>query len=87
MDQSDDKVVMDLAALERLLEKRRSETVAAEPLTLTFTVGETTLDEAERRLVQATLRLCSNNKTKTCTVLGISRPTLARKLKDYGGAA
>jgi DNA-binding NtrC family response regulator len=91
MSQSEDEnVSVPLSALERLLAKRRAEgaTAGAE---LVLRVGETTLYEAEKQLVTRTLAALGGNRTKTCTTLGITRPTLARKLKAYeaetGGAA
>lgn len=44
----------------------------------------TTLDEAEKMLVQANLAANRNNKSKTAEVLGIGRKTLQRKLQDWG---
>jgi two-component system response regulator AtoC len=43
-----------------------------------------TLDEAERILIARALQATSGHKGKTCQVLGISRPTLERKLQKYG---
>jgi DNA-binding NtrC family response regulator/ABC-type transport system substrate-binding protein len=42
------------------------------------------LDEAERQLFTATMRLSENNQSKAARMLGISRPTIIRKLKKYG---
>ncbi len=43
-----------------------------------------TLDEVERDHVRRALAFTNGHKGKACTVLGISRPTLLRKLKRYG---
>jgi len=43
-----------------------------------------TLEEAERMLIQLTLNVTKGHKGKTCQILGISRPTLERKLQKYG---
>ncbi len=43
-----------------------------------------TLDEAERSIILATLDANRNNKSRTAQVLGIGRKTLHRKLNDYG---
>ena len=43
-----------------------------------------TLEEAERMLIELTLNVTKGHKGKTCQILGISRPTLERKLQKYG---
>jgi len=43
-----------------------------------------TLAEAERILIQRALLATQGHKGKTCAMLGISRPTLERKLKAFG---
>jgi len=43
-----------------------------------------TLDEAERVLISRALSATAGHKGKACQVLGISRPTLERKLQKYG---
>ncbi len=43
-----------------------------------------TIAEAERQLILRTLQLCDNDKEKAARVLGISRRTLYRRLKEYG---
>jgi len=40
-----------------------------------------TLEEAEQRIIEKTLRQCRNNRTEAARVLGIGRNTLWRKLK------
>jgi DNA-binding NtrC family response regulator len=42
-----------------------------------------TIDEAERRLIEATLEYAGNNKTKAASILGISTKTLHVKLRQY----
>ncbi len=51
-----------------------------------LTVG-TTVSEAEKMLIQLTLRHTKNNKTRAAEILGISLKTLFNKLKEYGAAA
>lgn len=43
----------------------------------------TTLDEAERMLIESTLKSCNENKTKTAKTLGISLSTLHNKLNQW----
>ena len=45
-----------------------------------------TLDEAERVHILKALELTDGHKGKACQMLGISRPTLERKLKKYRAA-
>jgi two-component system response regulator AtoC len=45
-----------------------------------------TLDEAERMLIERAMAVTRGHKGKTCQILGISRPTLERKLQKYAGA-
>ncbi len=40
--------------------------------------------DAERQLVEISLRLAGHNRTRAAQTLGISRPTLLKKLRDYG---
>lgn len=42
----------------------------------------TTMDEAERLIINATLAWCKGNKTRTADVLGLGRKTIQRKLDD-----
>lgn len=44
----------------------------------------TTLDEAERIIIEQNLAVNKNNKTKTAKILGIGRKTLQRKLAEWG---
>jgi DNA-binding NtrC family response regulator len=57
---------------------------ANDPESITLRVG-TTVDEAERLLIEKTLEHTKNNKTRAADVLGISLKTLHNKLKIYGG--
>jgi two-component system response regulator AtoC len=45
-----------------------------------------TLEEAERQLIERALVLTRGHKGRACQMLGISRPTLERKLAKYGTA-
>ena len=48
---------------------------------VTLPVG-TTLDQAERELIEITLRHTNNNKTRAADILGISIKTLFNKLRE-----
>jgi DNA-binding NtrC family response regulator len=50
---------------------------------LEISVG-TTVEEAERRLITATLAHARNDKPRAAALLGIGLRTLYRKIKDYG---
>lgn len=50
---------------------------------ITVPVG-TTVDQAERSLIELTLRHTSGNRTRAAAILGISIKTLFNKLKEYG---
>ncbi len=54
-----------------------------EPEGVHLPVG-TTVDQAEKALIQATLLHTKNNKTRAAEILGISLKTLFNKLKEYG---
>jgi DNA-binding NtrC family response regulator len=43
-----------------------------------------TVSEAERALIELTLRYTKNNRTRGAEILGISAKTLFNKLKEYG---
>jgi DNA-binding NtrC family response regulator len=45
-----------------------------------------TVNEAERALIELTLRHAGNNRTRTAEILGISIKTLFNKLKEYGAS-
>jgi transcriptional regulator with PAS, ATPase and Fis domain len=42
------------------------------------------LEEAEKKVILATLELTSGNQSRAARILGISRPRLSRKLQKYG---
>ncbi|MGI9077717.1 MAG: helix-turn-helix domain-containing protein, partial [Gemmatimonadaceae bacterium] len=46
--------------------------------------GGKSLDEIEREAITITLEITSGNRSATSRILGISRPTLARKMREYG---
>ncbi|MEJ7812417.1 MAG: sigma-54 dependent transcriptional regulator [Gemmatimonadaceae bacterium] len=46
--------------------------------------GGKSLDSIEREAIALTLQITNGNRSATSRVLGISRPTLARKMRDYG---
>jgi len=56
-----------------------------EPDVVRLPVG-TTVEEAEKALIQVTLQHTRNNKTRAAEILGISLKTLFNKLKEYGSA-
>lgn len=53
---------------------------------LTLTVGST-VAQAERALIEATMRHTEGNRTRAAAILGISIKTLFNKLKDYETSA
>jgi DNA-binding NtrC family response regulator len=53
------------------------------PGNVTLPVG-TSVAEAERALIEETLRTCRGNKSKAARILGISLKTLYTRLKKYG---
>jgi DNA-binding NtrC family response regulator len=57
-----------------------------EPDSVRLPVG-TTVNEAEKQLIQLTLRHTKNNKTRAAEILGISLKTLFNKLKEYGASS
>jgi DNA-binding NtrC family response regulator len=46
----------------------------------------TTIAEAERSLIEMTMRYTGNNRTRAAEILGISAKTLFNKLREYSGA-
>jgi transcriptional regulator with PAS, ATPase and Fis domain len=42
------------------------------------------LDEVEKEHILNALKLTGGNRGKVCELLGISRPTLQRKIRKYG---
>src|SRR5713101_6829677 len=61
---------------------RASVATSSELSGLRFPIG-TTVDAAERELIQQTLSATNNNKTRAAEMLGISLKTLHNKLKEY----
>ena len=49
---------------------------------LTIPVG-TTMAQAEKEIILATIAHCGGNKSKAAEVLGLARKTLHRKLQEY----
>ena len=47
-------------------------------------VGELTLEEIEREIIQKTLKKLNSNRRKTANALNISERTLYRKINEYG---
>jgi two-component system response regulator AtoC len=41
------------------------------------------LKEIEKKYIQHALKASKRNKTQTCRILKISRPTLDKKIKEY----
>ena len=65
-----------------MMQRRDQKTVKPSGTGIDINVGMT-IDEAERVLIEATLRQAGNNKTRAATVLGISAKTLHAKLRQY----
>jgi len=65
--------------------KEREAPVSVAEDCLMLQVGAT-VNQAERELIELTLRHTGNNKTRAAAILGISQKTLFNKLKEYGGA-
>lgn len=62
---------------------RPATTPPSEGSELRVAVG-TTIEQAERGLIELTLEHTKNNKTRAAEILGISQKTLFNKLKEYG---
>jgi DNA-binding NtrC family response regulator len=62
---------------------RRDQEQTDDPDTVRLRVGAT-VGDAERALIEATLKHTKNNKTRAAEILGISLKTLFNKLKEYG---
>ena len=46
-------------------------------------IGEITMNELEKEIIERTLKNCNGNRRKTSKILDISERTLYRKLKEY----
>jgi transcriptional regulator with PAS, ATPase and Fis domain len=62
-----------------------SSTSASDPDTLHLPIG-TTVEQAERALIERTLEHTGNNRTRAADILGISQKTLFNKLKEYSAS-
>ena len=71
-----------------VIRRRQSDYAATQPaadeLVLKLPSRGINLEEAERRVILATLELTAGNQSKAARMLGISRPRLARKLQKFG---
>ncbi|HYH87349.1 MAG TPA: sigma 54-interacting transcriptional regulator [Pyrinomonadaceae bacterium] len=73
---------------ERARTRGEREQAAAEGRALTLEIGvPATIDEIERRAIEATLDYTGGDKTRAARALGIGRKTLYRKLRQYDGEA
>jgi len=74
----------DMLLQEHLVDQGGIPRSEARPLPSVVDGRVATLDEVERDHIVRVWTLARGNKGKTCQMLGISRPTLERKLKKYG---
>ena len=74
----------DMLLEEYLVETQRPVSSPVRPLPPATPEQMPTLDEVEREHVLRVWSLTKGHKGRTCQILGISRPTLERKLKKYG---
>ena len=71
---------------ERTRTRGERERAASEGRTVTLELDvPATLDEIERRAIEATLDYTAGDKTRAARTLGIGRKTLYRKLQQYKG--
>jgi DNA-binding NtrC family response regulator len=63
-------------------ERGRTATIPMERETVHIQVG-TSLADAERSIIYATLRHCAGNKTRAAALLGVSLKTLYNRLNAY----
>ncbi len=47
-------------------------------------LGQQTLEDVENQAVRTTLRATGGNRSAAARILGVSRPTLLRKVRKYG---
>ncbi|MBM3297345.1 MAG: sigma-54-dependent Fis family transcriptional regulator, partial [Candidatus Aminicenantes bacterium] len=77
-------------ALTRAIILAKTDVVLKENLPLETTEGPpvrrelVSLKEVEKSYIQHVLNMTKGNKTRSCQVLQISRPTLDKKIKEYG---
>lgn len=73
---------------ESLLQHTLTRTLAAPETTeyVRLAVG-TSLAEAEKVLIYATLELCNGNKTRAASMLGVSLKTLYNRINEYRASA
>jgi two-component system response regulator AtoC len=76
----------DLLLEEHLVEATRPQPRPADPPTSAAIADARvqTLDEVERAHIERVFAMTKGHKGRTCQILGISRPTLERKLRKYG---
>jgi len=63
-------------------DSEKSATVESESPSDNIFAGKSTLKELERNVIQKTLQTCDHNISNTARILGVSRTTLYRKMKD-----
>ena len=56
---------------------------ASDQMNVMLPVGATTVEQAERALIERTLEYTAQNKTRAAEILGISQKTLFNKLREY----
>jgi len=69
---------------EHLIEASRPEPGPVDPPPPAAEERVLTLDELEKAHVERVFAMTKGHKGRTCQILGISRPTLERKLRKYG---
>lgn len=81
------------AVIKRSVAVCKGDVLSSDDLILTPTFGDTTLEDdetdqslaaVEKRHIRKVLKSVGWNKRRASAILGISRPTLSRKMKDYG---
>ena len=77
----------DLLLEEHLVEASRPEPASADTPPRPTDGRVQTLDEVERAHIERVFAMTKGHKGRACQILGISRPTLERKLRKYGLAA
>jgi DNA-binding NtrC family response regulator len=80
-----DGAPLDAGHLSPLFGKAQVATPAYDASVVAVRVGST-VDEAERMLIQRTLEATGQNKTRAAEILGVSLKTLHNKLKEYSHA-